>query len=101
MNHQADLALLFPGSGSQYKGMMRSLYESSSRVQDTLHEADEILGFELSRLMMEGSTVKLNRIGHMLRPSVRRVLPITAYTGSKADRFQPTWRDTVWANILH
>lgn len=66
MNHQADLALLFPGSGSQYKGMMRSLYESSRMVQDTLHEADDILGFELSRLMMEGSTVKLNRIGHML-----------------------------------
>ncbi|MGN7759932.1 ACP S-malonyltransferase [Paenibacillus sp. 22594] len=66
MNNQADLALLFPGSGAQYKGMMRSLYESSRMVQDTLHEADDILGFELSRLMMEGSTVKLNRIGHML-----------------------------------
>ncbi|MBT2291735.1 ACP S-malonyltransferase [Paenibacillus albidus] len=66
MNNQADLALLFPGSGSQYKGMMRSLYESSRIVQDTLHEADEILGFELSRMMMLGSTVKLNRIGHML-----------------------------------
>lgn len=66
MNNQDDLALLFPGSGSQYRGMMRKLYDSSHMVQDTLHEADDILGFELSRLMMEGSTVKLNRIGHML-----------------------------------
>ncbi|ASA21620.1 ACP S-malonyltransferase [Paenibacillus donghaensis] len=66
MNKQADLALIFPGSGAQYKGMMRSLYESSRVVQDTLHEADEILGLSLSGLMMQGSTVKLNRIGHML-----------------------------------
>lgn len=61
-----NLALLFPGSGSQYKGMMRSLYESSSTVKQTLEEADRILGAELSLVMLNGSTVKLNRIGMML-----------------------------------
>ncbi|MBE9913475.1 ACP S-malonyltransferase [Paenibacillus donghaensis] len=60
------LAMLFPGSGSQYKGMMRSLYESSPSVKQTLDEADRILGMELSRLMMTGNTVKLNRIRNIL-----------------------------------
>lgn len=60
------LAMLFPGSGSQYKGMMRSLYEASPCVRTTLDEADRILGMDLSRIMMNGSTVKLNRISSML-----------------------------------
>ncbi|WP_025688025.1 ACP S-malonyltransferase [Paenibacillus zanthoxyli] len=61
-----NLALLFPGSGSQYKGMMRSLYESTPIVKRTLDEADQVLGMELSQVMMHGSTVKLNRIRYML-----------------------------------
>ena len=46
--------------------MMRSLYETSPIVRQTLNEADAILGMELSQLMMNGSTVKLNKISHML-----------------------------------
>jgi [acyl-carrier-protein] S-malonyltransferase len=61
-----SIALLFPGSGSQYKGMMRSLCDESRVVRETLDEADDILGTPLSKIILEGGTAKLNRIGHML-----------------------------------
>ena len=48
------LALIFPGQGSQYVGMGRALAERFPVAAETLAEADEILGFALSRLMAEG-----------------------------------------------
>lgn len=48
------LALLFPGQGSQYVGMARALAEAEPRAADVLARANEILGFDLARLMREG-----------------------------------------------
>ena len=50
-----SLALIFPGQGSQYVGMGRALAERYPVAAQTLAEADECLGFSLSRLMAEGS----------------------------------------------
>ena len=47
-------ALLFPGQGSQHVGMAADLGTAGTRVHDTFAEADDILGFSLSRLMAEG-----------------------------------------------
>lgn len=49
-----SLALIFPGQGSQYVGMGKQLAERFPAAAETLSEADEILGFALSRLMAEG-----------------------------------------------
>lgn len=49
-----SLALIFPGQGSQYVGMGRALAERYPVAAQTLAEADEFLGFSLSRLMAEG-----------------------------------------------
>jgi [acyl-carrier-protein] S-malonyltransferase len=49
-----SLALIFPGQGSQYVGMGRALAERYPVAAQTLAEADECLGFSLSRLMAEG-----------------------------------------------
>ncbi len=49
-----SLALIFPGQGSQYVGMGTALAERYPVAAQTLAEADERLGFSLSRLMAEG-----------------------------------------------
>jgi [acyl-carrier-protein] S-malonyltransferase len=47
-------AFLFPGQGSQYAGMGRSLVEASPAARAVFEEADRTLGFSLSRLCFEG-----------------------------------------------
>jgi len=48
------LALVFPGQGSQKVGMGRAAAESSQTASGVFAEADEALGFHLSRLCFEG-----------------------------------------------
>jgi [acyl-carrier-protein] S-malonyltransferase len=53
------LALLFPGQGSQYVGMGRDLADASPAARHTFEEADDALGFALSRVMWEGPESEL------------------------------------------
>ena len=52
-------AFIFPGQGSQKVGMTRDLYDKYDVVKSLLKEADETLGFSLSRLMFEGPDTEL------------------------------------------
>src|SRR5260370_36983698 len=47
-------ALLFPGQGSQYAGMGRSLAERFPSARAVFQEADEALGFSLSEVCFHG-----------------------------------------------
>lgn len=54
-------ALLFPGQGAQHVGMGRELCERYPQAQAVFAQADEALGFDLSRVCFEGPEDELNR----------------------------------------
>jgi [acyl-carrier-protein] S-malonyltransferase len=56
-----DLALLFPGQGSQSVGMLAQLAERHELVGRTFDEAGDVLGTDLRKLVAEGPESELNR----------------------------------------
>jgi [acyl-carrier-protein] S-malonyltransferase len=54
------LAMVFPGQGSQSVGMMTA-YGDLPEVRDTLAEASEVLGQDMTKLMAEGPADELGR----------------------------------------
>jgi [acyl-carrier-protein] S-malonyltransferase len=49
-----QLAILFPGQGSQSPGMGKELFEKFPVARQVFEEADDALGFAISRLCFEG-----------------------------------------------
>lgn len=52
-------AYIFPGQGAQFTGMGLDLYEASSRAKELFHEANELLGFDITKIMFEGTPEEL------------------------------------------
>ncbi|HVF48828.1 MAG TPA: ACP S-malonyltransferase [Pyrinomonadaceae bacterium] len=53
------ISYIFPGQGSQYAGMGRDLADEFPAARAVFEEADEALGFALSRLCFEGPAEEL------------------------------------------
>ncbi|MBC3535812.1 ACP S-malonyltransferase [Megasphaera hominis] len=47
-------AFVFPGQGAQKVGMVKDLYENYAVVKELFEEADDALGFSLTKLIFEG-----------------------------------------------
>ncbi len=63
------LAFLFPGQGSQAVGMGRDLHDRFAAARTTFEEADDALGFSLSKLCFEGPEDRL-RLTAFTQPAI-------------------------------
>ena len=53
-------SVIFPGQGSQLVGMGKEFYTKFDTVKNFFNDADEILGFSISNLILEGPKDKLD-----------------------------------------
>ena len=54
-------AYIFPGQGAQFSGMGLDLYENSPLAQELFEKANDILGFNITDIMFEGSAEDLKQ----------------------------------------
>ena len=53
-------SVIFPGQGSQLVGMGKEFFEKFDLVKSLFKEADEVLGFDLSKIILDGPKEKLD-----------------------------------------
>ena len=53
-------SVIFPGQGSQIIGMGKEFFEKYNIVKDLFKQADDVLGFNISKIILEGPTDKLD-----------------------------------------
>ncbi len=82
------VAFVFPGQGSQIVGMAQELANHNEEVQRVIAQADEKLGYKLSKLMFEGPqeelTLTYNAQPALLTSSIA-ILQMLKKAGIKAD----------------
>ena len=54
-------SVIFPGQGSQSVGMAKNLYNNYRFIKELFDKADEILGFSLSKIILEGPKEELDQ----------------------------------------
>lgn len=62
-------AYVFPGQGAQFTGMGKDLHDNSPLAKELFEQANEILGFEITKIMFEGSAEDLKQT-NVTQPAV-------------------------------
>jgi [acyl-carrier-protein] S-malonyltransferase len=79
-------AYVFPGQGAQFSGMGKDLYENSSKAKELFHQANEIMGFDIMKIMFEGTDEELKQT-KVTQPAI--FLHSTILAACLGDSFQP------------
>jgi len=79
-------AYIFPGQGAQFSGMGLDLYENSPEAQELFEKANDILGFNITDIMFEGTAEQLKET-KVTQPAIFLHSVILAKT--LGDSFQP------------
>ena len=78
-------SFVFPGQGAQFPGMGKDLYDSNPKAKELFDKANEILGFEITKIMFEGTPEELKQT-KVTQPAVFLHSVISAIcAGNKAD----------------
>lgn len=78
-------AYVFPGQGAQFTGMGKELYENLAIAKELFNKANDILGFNITEIMFEGTAEQLKET-KVTQPAVFLHSVILAKT---LDNFQP------------
>lgn len=79
-------AYVFPGQGAQFSGMGKDLYDNSDIAREMFDKANEVLGFEITKIMFEGTDEELKET-KVTQPAI--FLHSTILAATLGDAFQP------------
>ena len=79
-------AYVFPGQGAQFTGMGKELYEQSPLAKSLFEQANDILDFDITKIMFKGSAEDLKQT-EVTQPAV--FLHATILAQVLGDAFQP------------